>query len=66
MIKLKWQWDQEMRWMWSENEMKVKWKSEKVKAIKYNDLIENVAVNAIICHDYITNMTHMHDLLIYV
>jgi len=43
-----------MKWMWSENEMKVKWKNEKVKTIRYDDLIENVAVNVIIYYSYIT------------
>ena len=55
---MKWWWGQK----WSENEMKVKWKSEKVKVIRYNNLIENVAVNAIIYYDYMTDMIYIHDL----
>jgi len=59
--KQRW-WD----WKESENRMKVKWKNERVKVIRYDDLIENVVVNAIIYHDYMTDMTYIHDLLIYV
>ena len=44
--------------------MKVRQKNKKVKVIRYDDLIENVAVNAIIYHDYMTDMTCIHDLLI--
>ena len=54
-----------MRWegqKWSENGVKVRWKDEKVKVIRYDDLIKNVAVDAIICHNYITDITYIHDL----
>jgi len=58
---LRWKWG----WWgqkWSENGVKAEWKNEKVKVIRYDDLIKNVAVSAIICHDYMTDMTHIYDL----
>ncbi len=42
--------------------MKVKWKNKKVKIIRYDNLIEDVAVDVIICHDYMTDITYIHDL----
>jgi len=55
MIELKWQWDQETKWMQSENE-------KTRKTIRCDDLMLNELVDAIIYHNYITNITHIHDL----
>jgi len=51
-----------MRMMRSKMDKSEAEENKKVKTIRCDDLIENVAVSAIICHDYTANKTHIHDL----